>query len=1013
MLVAEDHGDLGDLGELCWASLSLHARVEHGEALAPEGGDTGVAPAVAKDVEPSVGAFRHGSRREEAVGAWDDVHPLHPEGVAATKHRRGVVRIADVLQHRSDSMGPALYDLADALEAPLGDHRPQGFDDELWWVPELRRTGASYLEDVGVVASHGRTMPPGGRLASLRALGQTRRMDGPEQRSWQGVRTVVPAAGALYLGLALLEVLAPHSQRPHVLAACCALSGLALWVLAHLLRKGVLAPNTVATGGSAVAMLCGLAFVLLGEPPQALALVITLLGLGSFLALPRVMIASALFGLGGWGAIAWHRGAAPGELRVWGTALVASAAFGIGLAFARRRLIRSIKTQIGVAERERARAEEVARELAARTEELERTRDQALASVEAKQRFLAHVSHEIRTPLNGILGLLELLERSRLDPQQRERLQQVRRSGDALLAIVNDLLDLSRIEAGALTLEAVPFDVGRVVEEVTSNHAAAAHAKGLELLVQLDPALPARVFGDPLRLRQVLTNLVSNAIKFTRRGEVVVRCHLDGRTDEEATLLFGVSDTGIGMSAEELTRVFAPFGQADESTTREFGGTGLGLAIARQLVELMGGELIAESVKGEGSVFSFAVTFPLADTLSGEGLQISSALMEARVLLVDANPRVRGNLCGHLQSWGVMVDVASDSAAADRKLREALAADAPYTVALVDLRTLGDDWAELTASLADNPAYGRPRIVAMSAGLVDPSEDRRRDGLFAALSKPILRRQLLATVAQAHQARPVRPGRVTSRHLERREPTGEQVLSTQIRVLVVEDQPTNRVVSQGFLEELGYVPVLATHGEEAVRIVREEGDFGLVLMDCQMPVMDGYEATRRIRALERELGRRRLPIVALTAHAFPAERERTREAGMDGHLTKPLTMEALREVLLRWCPPGEALDPEAIEELASLGGGAFLRRMIAAYRSSAKSRLRAMVDAAARNELDLVRQNAHALKGAARQMGAHRLGDLMADLEDQPSRFERWRPIVEAERERVEVALDVWVRERT
>ncbi len=1006
VLVPEYDRDLPQRGEVFGTPLTLHARVQHGVVVGLERCHALVAPPMAKHVEPLVRAFRYPAGREEAVRAGDDVDSLHPEGIAAPEHRRSVVWVVDVFENDGDAMGAPGHDRLDAFEAPVCHQRTQRLDDELGGVFELRRAGVLYLEDVGVVASHGRTMPSLHGLASTRPVGQTRAMESLEQRSRQVAVTVVPAAGVLYVALAPFEVLWPSMRHSMALAACCAVTGVAFLVLAWLLRSNRIEPGVVAAGVSVAAVFCGLAFVFFGVAAHTVTLVITLLTLGAFLFRPRVMVAAAGLALAGWTAIVFYRGFEPADLRVWAVALVGSSVLGVGITLARHRLVRSIESQMRAAERERARAEEVARQLALRTEELEQTRDRALASVEAKQRFLAHMSHEIRTPLNGILGLLELLARSQLDAVQRERLQQVQRSGDTLLAIVNDLLDLSRIEAGALALESVAFDVGRVLEEVTNNHAAAAHAKGVELLVQLDPLLPSRVFGDPLRLRQILTNLLSNAIKFTKEGEIVVRCHTEETTDADAQLVFGVTDTGIGMTAEELARVFAPFAQADQSTTREFGGTGLGLAITRQLVELMGGELSVESVKGEGTLFSFTICFPLADSLSGEGLQLSAALMDARVLLVDANPRVRGSLGGHLESWGVIVDVAEDLDVADRKLREAASDGSPYTVALVDLRTLGDDWPEATSAMAGSAAYGRPRVVVMSAGLVDPSEDRRKDGVLEALSKPIMRRQLLTTVARAHKARPLRPGRATSHRVERRKPTGiRAAVPTSIRVLVVEDQPTNRVVTQGFLDELGYVPVMATHGEAAVRMVREDEGFGLVLMDCQMPVMDGYEATRQIRTLEKELGRPRLPIVALTAHAFPSERARTMAAGMDGHLAKPLSIEALREVLMRWCPPGSVLDPEVTGELASLGGKRFFRRLRTVFATSVQDRMQAMADAAARSDLDQVRHDAHALKGAARQIGAQRLGSWLADLEDKPSQFGQWRPILEAELARVEAAL--------
>ncbi|MEM9067859.1 MAG: ATP-binding protein [Myxococcota bacterium] len=832
-----------------------------------------------------------------------------------------------------------------------------------------------------------------------------------EERAQTASRIALPLGGAIGLALAIRHYLAPIVDDLSLVASSAAVS-LSCMVLYALLRAGRISALRAASLASVSAVACALTFPFFAANPTLTIIpVITLLAVGSFLFRPRLMVGLAALTVGGWLAIAWHLAFPSAELQIWVPAVVASALIGIGIARARHRLVVGIDAQVEEAEKQRAIAERSAKELEERTVELERTRDRALASVEAKQRFLAHMSHEIRSPLNGILGLIELTLRSKLRPTQKERLEQMRRSGDALLAIVNDLLDLSRIEAGALALESIPFDIGRVVEEVTSNQASAVYAKGLDLLVVLDPNLPARVFGDPLRLRQVINNLVGNAIKFTREGEVVVRCEVVRQDEDDCKLEFSVMDTGVGMSGEEVSRIFSPFAQADESTTREFGGTGLGLTICRQLVELMGGQLSVESAKGQGSIFEFGITVPLADTLSGSGHQLSAALLEARVLLVDANPRVRDSMRSHIESWGVDVSVAEDFDAATQLLRGAAGKDQPFTVAIVDLRTLGDQWAERTATLASKTELGRPRVVAMSAGLLDPAGDHRREGLFAALNKPVLRRQMLTFIADAHQARPVRPGRLTAQRIERQRRATEMPPASGIRVLIAEDQPTNRMVVEGFLQELGYTPVVAINGAEALHAVRVDGAFGLVLMDCQMPEMDGYTAAAAIREFEADAGRVRLPIVALTAHAFPAERERTRAAGMDAHLTKPLSIAALEEVLRRFCPPGQTLDTTVVKELANFGGVAFLGRLHASFRTSVETRMASLHSASEGDHFEQIRQDAHALKGAARQLGATRLGDLLADVEDRPADFGRLAATIEAELARVHAALSAMVEE--
>ncbi len=741
-------------------------------------------------------------------------------------------------------------------------------------------------------------------------------------------------------------------------------------------------------------------FALSGDPDASALIVIVMLFCAALLFRRVNVLAVLISGVVGWlvfGAAILEREA----FAFWGVTIGVVTVLCVIMSFSRFRMVHLLQEQIENARHEHSRAESAANALA-------RARDAALASVDAKQRFLAHMSHEIRTPLNGVLGLLELLSRSKLSSKQREQVELIRNSGDTLLAIVNDILDLSRAEAGSLPLESIAFDPARVAEDIAHNHTASANTKGIDLIVELDPDLPSKVFGDPLRLGQVLTNLISNALKFTREGEVVLRvafleAAMTESSSDVARIEFAVVDTGVGMTPDEQKRVFHAFTQADDSTTREFGGTGLGLTISRQLVDLMGGDLTLESEKGKGSTFAFTVNFALADGLSGSGLTLAPSVVNARILVVDANPRIRGNLVRLIETWGLHVDAAPDGERAGALLGQAVDANDPFTVVLVDIRTLGDDWRDRTATIAGGAIYGRPRVVAMSSGLLDPTADHRREGILAALAKPIARKSLLEAIAEAHVSKPIQPGRASRQTLDR--PASVQVTRPASQeapiVLVVEDQPTNRLVVQGFLEELGYRVKLVPNGKEAVAAVA--GDpFDLVLMDCQMPVMDGYTATAEIRARETDT---RLPIVALTAHAFPAEREKATKAGMDGHLSKPLSINDLREVLMRYCPNGPMLNESTLGDLRSLGEELF-EELVTSFFEATDAKLDDIRAAIGKSDLAALKSLAHALKGSARQMGAIRLGDFAAELEQQPSLFERRIATLEAEVQRVRHALE-------
>jgi two-component system, sensor histidine kinase and response regulator len=542
--------------------------------------------------------------------------------------------------------------------------------------------------------------------------------------------------------------------------------------------------------------------------------------------------------------------------------------------------------------------------VAERTAELGAALKDAQAAARAKSEFLANMSHEIRTPMNGVIGMLDLLESDQFDPQQRGMLETARNSADALLTMINDVLDFSKIDAGRLTFEAIDVELRPIVEEVATLFSRQAHAKGIELSCLVHEDVPALVRSDPTRLRQILANLVSNAVKFTERGEVFVGLRVsathssrepaqDNTVDEIVNIEIEVRDTGIGMTQAVLGQLFQAFMQADNSTTRRYGGTGLGLTIARRLAEAMGGTLEVTSESGEGSVFT--VRLPLVAVHSTQHTTRREDLHGLTALIVDDNATNRRILEHYLSAAG-MTHASADSARSGLELARAAAGAAPFDIVVLDYQMPGMDGLGFIAELRADPRIARIPCVVLSSlgersGIADTAE------VAAWVAKPVRQAALVRILATVM-------GRASERDplLAKRPATKYEFRGVQ--VLLVEDNEVNQQVASRVLSMFGITPEIVVNGEEAIASVRTT-HFDLVLMDCQMPVMDGYAATEAIRNWERMSGRARTPIIAMTANAMAGDRERCLASGMDDYLTKPFKRDVLGAMLAHWLPPLE------------------------------------------------------------------------------------------------------------